>query len=280
MKKTLTILLSSFSVMAVAVDLPLICPKEVAPVNIQQALKWYRGSAEKTALYNQTYNVGASYIEAWVKKNNPKPNTWGVVLDIDETALDNSWYFKTCYDAIARDASKPKADLANKTVSGSDFGRYVSAPKKSVALAGAVEFTHLVHKLGGYVTFVSNRNGMYSDDGGTLMETSIDNLRQQNLYFDQVLLANGREATSPSDKNRRFEALENGNYNKKQMVISNTLPQHKIIAYFGDNIQDFPKLKQKSMDKLKDNDPIYKKFGNGYFIFPNPIYGSWENNPN
>lgn len=240
-----------------------ICSPEAKQQNIQQAVKWYRNSAEKKALYNQTYAVATSYIQNWVTQNKPKTNSWGVVLDIDETTLDNSWYFREC------------GELASNE---SDFSHYVANPQKSTALPGVVAFTELVHKLGGYVSLISNRDGSFKDNSGAVLDTTIANLKQQHVYFDQVVLANLRYAKKPSDKNPRFQAINSGVYDTKQMVWSNQLPKHKVIAYFGDNIQDFPEFKQSTINSLDENDSKYKIFGNGYFIMPNPMYGSWEAN--
>lgn len=262
MKKIILSILIANSINAYAVENTICSPKDKQP-DIKQAVKWYRNSAEKTALYNQAYGLGADYVEKWVKKNKPQPKTWGVVLDIDETTLDNSWYFRQC------------EDLANDE---SDFSHYVANPQKSMALPGVKSFVSMVHQLGGYVTMVSNRDGSFSDDTGNVMNTTIDNLKQQGIYFDQVLLANRRDSKTPSDKNPRFNATINNSYDATQMVLSNKLPAHKVIAYFGDNIQDFPVFKQAKMDKLEPNDATYNIFGHGYFILPNPMYGSWEAN--
>lgn len=67
--------------------------------------------------------------------------------------------------------------------------------------------------------------------------------------------------------------MQTGEYNKN-IILTNKLPAHKVIAYFGDNIQDFPNLKQKNMQKADAK--AFKKFGSKYFIMPNPMYGSWQ----
>lgn len=229
--------------------------------DIKQAVKWYRDSAEQRALYNQAYAIGSLYVIKWVKQNHPKPKTWGVILDIDETTLDNSWYFYQCTALASKD---------------NDFSHYVANQMKSTALPGVVRFTHLVHDLGGYVSMVSNRDGSFKDDSGSVLTTTASNLKQQNVYFDQVVLANLRDSVSQYDKNPRFNSINSGKYDAKEMVWSNTLPKYKVIAYFGDNIQDFPKFKQPRMDMLDHNDKAYSVFSNGYFILPNPLYGSWE----
>lgn len=244
------------------ITMPYGCTDNVKDPGLSVGLKWYRNSAEKNALYHQAYNYGARYVKDWVSDNKPQPKTWGVILDIDETTLDNSWYFAKCQETLNGNENK--------------FEHYISNANKSVALPGVVDFTKLVHSLGGYVTMLSNRDGSFNDSSGSTLDRTIANLKDQNVYFDNVVLANGKQSKNPSDKNPRFNAVITGKYNLKEMVMSNELPAHAIIAYFGDNIQDFPKFKQKDLDKLDKNDSVYNKFGNGYFILPNPIYGSWD----
>ncbi len=232
---------------------------------ILQAVKWYRDSAEKKASYRQVYNIGSIYIKQWVAQHHPKAKTWGVVLDIDETTLDNSWYYYQCNDLAAKE---------------SDFEHYVTIPQKSQALPGVVAFTKLVHQLGGYVSLISNRDGSYVDKSGiTALQATINNLKQQHVTFDQVILANDKKSPHPADKNPRFNAVTHGCYDANEMVWSNKLPPHTVAAYFGDNIQDFPKFKQATVYALPDESQQYAKFGQGYFILPNPLYGSWQANP-
>lgn len=240
------------------------CVPAITKKGDTQPIKWYRNSAEKKALYNQAYSMGSQYVRLWVKSNNPKPNTWGVILDIDETALDNSWFIYACNGH----------DVSNEA----EFSHYIVNVKKSVALPGVVTFVNLVHELGGYVSFISNRDGTFKDNSGSVLESTLANLKAQNIYFDQVLLANNRDSKEPKNKNVRFAAVISGKYDATQMVWSSKLPAHKVIAYFGDNIQDFPKLKQATINNLDDNDEVFQAFGNGYFILPNPIYGSWMKN--
>lgn len=231
---------------------------------IGQAVKWYRDSAEKKASYRQIYNMGTAYIKEWVSDHHPKAKTWGVVLDIDETTLDNSWYFYECHKLAPNPAN---------------FSHYVTIAQKSTAVPGVVAFTQTVHRLGGYVSLISNRDGSYIDKSGmSVLQATIDNLKQQHVTFDQVILANNKQSSHPGDKNPRFNAVIHGCYDAHEMVWSNKLPPHQVIAFFGDNIQDFPNLKQTTMYALTDTAPAYNKFGQGYFILPNPLYGSWQAN--
>ena len=263
---TTVVLLLLFSSLAFANDQSVIvcAPHARANPTIEQAVKWYHNSAEKKASYRQIYAMGSAYVLHWVEQHHPKAKTWGVVLDIDETVLDNSWYYYHC-KCLAENAK--------------DFEHYVTLPKKSRALPGVITFTRLVHSLGGYVSLVSNRDGAYVDPSGmTSLQATLDNLKQEKITFDQLILANNKNAKHPADKNPRFNAILYGAYDAHEMVWSNKLPPHAVIAYFGDNIQDFPKFKQSAFYTLSNDSPQYTKFGQGYFIFPNPLYGSWQAN--
>ena len=118
--------------------------------------------------------------------------------------------------------------------------------------------------MGGYVSLVSNRNGHEKDPktGKNLLQATIANLNKLGICYDQVVLAN----SSDGNKNSRFEAVATGNY-PADMIVSKKLPAHRIIAFFGDNIQDFPEMFQKEMGKENPNSSSYGRFGASIFHF-------------
>lgn len=211
------------------------------------ALQWYITSAERRAIYHEVYYVACKYVEV-TAKDLPR-GTWGVILDIDETTVDNS-------------PSALNDMQANVSFSAANWKKW-KEKEEAVALPGVKTLVALVHKMGGYVNFVSN--------GDLSLQSAYEgDLLKQGIYFDQVLLATAE--TSASDKNTRFVAIQKGEKPSK-------LPAQNIIAWFGDNIQDFPGLQQKDVDKWDVyDDALWRKFGNGWFILPNPIYGSWVGN--
>ncbi len=242
-------------------DISLKCASTKENQKLNYAVKWYTNSAEKVASYRQTFLIANDYVNKQVKNNKYKQKTWGVVLDIDETVLDNTWYNTYC---------------GNSITSEEEFSKYVVAPKKSTQLPGAKQFTCNVQKLGGYVSLISNRHASTKDK--KVLDETIENLKSEGICFDQVILDNDENNTKLNDKNPRFEAVNSGVYDENLMVWSNKLPKHTVIAFVGDNIQDFPKLKQENIVKLDHDDELFTKFGNGYFILPNPTYGSWLKN--
>ena len=85
------------------------------------------------------------------------------------------------------------------------------------------------------------------------------------LAYDTMLC---KPDGGPSDKNPRFEAVARG-------TTPDGLPPLEVVAFVGDNIQDFPKLNQSLRNEA---DSAFSAFGARYFVLPNPMYGSWERN--
>lgn len=208
-------------------------------------IKWSRASAEHRALFIQTYRLAERQLDHAVSvlASGGGSTPWAVIMDADETVLDN-WQYQ--YERALLDSGFTSA-------SWNAWVRRMAAP----ALPGAVEFTQQVHRLGGRVAIVTNR------DEATCPETR-ENLRTVSIVADVVLCQTG-----PGDKNPRFEAVEKG-------TASAALPPLKVLMYVGDNIQDFPRLKQ---DVRLAPDSALASFGTSFILLPNPMYGSWERNP-
>jgi 5'-nucleotidase (lipoprotein e(P4) family) len=170
--------------------------------------------------------------------------TWAVILDADETVLDNSIY--------QQERAQIGAAFTNE--SWNAWVRRVAA----TALPGAIAFTRRVHDLGGRVAIVTNR-------AEEVCAETRDNLRRVDIQADIVLCA----PPGQSDKNIRFRAVQSGS-------ASSATGPLQVLMYVGDNIQDFPNLTQ---DLRLAGDSAFSEFGRSYFLLPNPMYGSWERNP-
>src|SRR5262245_55604156 len=70
-------------------------PGDSAPADagppMAKEIHWVRNSAEYRAITRQTYALAAQAVES---KKKAYGGPWGVVLDVDETVLDNSQYQK------------------------------------------------------------------------------------------------------------------------------------------------------------------------------------------
>jgi len=207
------------------------------------ALHWVRDSAEYRAILHQTFRAATARIGELAQGH--QPFTWAVAIDGDDTILDNSTYWKEREaQGLGFDRSSWYAWVARK-----------AAP----ALPGSVEFLEAVRGLGGKIVVVTNRDAV-------LCLATEDNLTAQRVPFDAVLC---RPANGPSDKEPRWRAVEQGSAAKY-------LPPLDILLWVGDSIGDFPGATQ----DLRDASPAYfERFGDRWFMLPNPVYGSWKRNP-
>lgn len=214
--------------------------------DLPKEVRWARDAAEHDALFLQVYREAAGQVgRAAVGLT---PGSWAVILDADETVLDNSDLYRA--RAIGGRVQPPYDAEAFRA-----WAREARAP----ALPGAAAFIAHVKTLGGRVVVVTNREEAVCD-------ATRENLRRLALAVDAVIC---KRPTDPDDKTPRYEAVANG-------TTDAGLPPLGVVAWIGDNIQDFPRLTQ---DVRTKGEAGLADFGIRFFLLPNPMYGSWETNP-
>ena len=215
----------------------------MAPATLPpESIRWTRDSAEHRALLLQVYRAATAHVEREAAAR--APGTWAVVLDADETVLDNS-----LYQLERARAGKPF---------DAESWRAWCARREAVPLPGAQAFLARVRALGGKVAIVTNRTASECPDTEAVF-------RAHGLVYDAMLC---KPDGGPSDKGPRFEAVARG-------TTPVGLPPLEVVAFLGDNIQDFPGLSQALR---KEADEAFAAFGARFFVLPNPMYGSWEKN--
>lgn len=210
--------------------------QRVAP----SAVRWTSASAEHRALFLEVYRWATLRAEQEAAKRTP--GTWAVVLDADETTIDNSAY----------QLERARLGLAYDRASW----RAWTARREAVPLPGAGAFLARVRALGGRIAIVTNRSAEECPDTEAVF-------RAHSLAYDVMLCM---PATGDTDKNLRYEALARG-------TAAAGLPPLEIVAFVGDNVRDFPGQDQSLRAR---GDDAFAPFGERFFVLPNPIYGSWE----
>jgi 5'-nucleotidase (lipoprotein e(P4) family) len=209
---------------------------------LPESIRWVRAAAEHRGLFLQTFAAAQTRIRELA--NGRSPGTWAVILDADETILDNSTY-------------QMRRAAAGLTFTAESWDAWVQE-EKATALPGASDFLQAVRGLGGRIAIVTNRDDAVCDATRRNMEALL-------LAADMVLCRVNRV----SDKNPRFEAVQRG-------TAMPGIGPLDVVAWLGDNIEDFPGLKQDIRDRPAD---AFAAFGRTYFLLPNPMYGSWERLP-
>lgn len=217
----------------------------------ESSLHWSRTAAEHRAIFEQTFRLAAARLEQLAEGR--EPGTWGVSSDADETLIDNSQY-------------DLESSRAGGGFSWETWDAWVNR-KAAPALPGAAEFARKVKDMGGVFAVVTNRSH------GTCAATA-ENLRNVGIVYDVVLC---KEPDS-SQKEPRWDALAQGttaSWLEAQFSGDRGLPPIEVLMWLGDNVGDFPDLEQ----DMRRREGALSEFGDRYFALPNPMYGSWEENP-
>ena len=217
-------------------------PAPAAEGRLPEAVRWASNSAEHRALFIEVYRAATAHVER--EAGGRAPGSWAVILDADETTIDNSAY-------------QIERARAGRSFEAESW-RAWCARREAVPLPGASAFLARVRALGGRIAIVTNRNVSECPDTEAVFHA-------HDLAYDVMLC---KPDGSPSDKNPRFEAVARG-------TTPAGLPPLDVVAFVGDNIQDFPGLSQEIRGQ---GDEALAPFGVRYFLLPNPMYGSWEKN--
>ncbi len=168
-----------------------------------------------------------------------------VVLDVDETVLDNSAY---------------QARLVRQNESyASDSWKAWCREAQAEAVPGALAFTQAMADRGVQVIYLTNRDG-------DVEAATRENLRalgfpiEENRVEDAVLTQGEREGWEPKTTRRAWVA-----------------DRFRILLVVGDNFGDFAAEVETSVGERKRRADAYEKFwGTRWIVLPNAQYGSWE----
>jgi len=214
-------------------------PPKPAADTLPDSLKWVQRSAEYYAAVIQTYRAATAAVE---RHSAVSGRPWAVVVDADDTVISNLQY-------------QIERSRLNASFSPESWAAWVRR-REAVPLPGAAQFLSRVHAIGGRIAIVTNRLQSECDDTIALFHA-------RGLQFDAMLC---RADGGSSDKNPRFAAVAAGKSEAGGAPL-------EIVAFVGDNIQDFPSLTQATRQQ---GEAAFSDFGVRYFMLPNPMYGSWQ----
>lgn len=216
---------------------------------------WIQTSAEYRATCRQTFRAATdalpqriatpTHSAALEQTGDCAHKRPAVILDIDETVLDNSPYNAR----LLRDRG---------TYDQESWAVWVR-DRRAEPLAGAREFIDACKKHGVTVFCVTNRDASLEAEtranldqhGIRLDDPTIDQLRMRNEYDD-----------SGSEKTLRRSAIA---------------ADFRIVMLVGDDLGDFvPHARQATLEeRAAHTERFADRWGHSWFVLPNPIYGSW-----
>jgi len=167
-----------------------------------------------------------------------------VILDVDETVLDNSEYEAWLIKAKSHYSSKTWLPYINDAISN--------------PIPGSKEFINYAKSKGVEIFYLSNRKA--PGEEGTRK-----NLKKFgypiNEKFDTVLLRGEREEWGSAKGTRRAHVAKD----------------FRVVMLLGDNMGDFVDARKAN---LAEREEILEKYKNNWsskwIMIANPMYGSWE----
>jgi 5'-nucleotidase (lipoprotein e(P4) family) len=222
------------------------------------ATLWYQRSQESRANISSQFELAKLRLDQAIKdrhwtaapeeqKTNFKRKPPAVILDIDETVLDNTPFVGWL---IEQDA------YYNKDV-WPDWERWIMAAKAK-ALAGALDFVNYARSKKVKLFYISNR--VNSQEAATRK-----NLKAEGFIIDEqedtILLKHERQEWSSKKGVRRQVVAE----------------KYRILLLLGNDLEDFV---DSARSDLQERDRLFEKYrsfwGRQWIVLPCPVYGSWD----
>ena len=223
------------------------------------AVLWMQGSAEYQAASQTVYRAAADKLDAALKEKNwdalvsaeranaPLGLKPAVIMDVDETVLDNS-----PYQARLVQGGKEFNDLT--------WDAWV-AEKKAKAVPGVVDFAKAASAKGVTILYLSNR-------AEHLQAATLANLRSVGLPVadDSVFLGLGTFVEG---------CEQNGSEKNCRRQLAGR--KYRVLMQFGDQLGDFVQVVANTPEGRAELQDEYSDwFGERWWMLPNPTYGSWE----
>jgi 5'-nucleotidase (lipoprotein e(P4) family) len=204
-------------------------------------------SAEYRALAYQAFNLARWQLDADLDKKNLKSlpkaerkRPRAIVVDIDETVLDNS-------PANALGAKN------NTPFNVKDWYAW-GEMRKAKAVPGALDFLNYAVSKGVKIFYVSNRDEVQK-------QATIANLISagfKDVAVDNVQLRDKESTKEP----RRLGVAA----------------RYRIVMLMGDNLDDFSGVFERKsvIERFTEADKARELWGKKFIVLPNAMYGTWE----
>ena len=212
--------------------------KKVINEHMVLATLFHQTAAEYRALCYQAFNIGRFMLDVDLADKSVDKRRI-IVLDIDETVIDNSPF--------------QAKSILNSTSYPSYWKEWCNLAQAE-PLAGAIEFLNYARANGVSIFYVTNRKEEFK-------EVTIQNLKDKGFPH----------ADAEHVVMRTAEASKEG---RRQELLT----KYHISLLFGDNLNDFAEdFEGKDINSRSAAvDQSSKQFGTRYIVLPNAMYGDWE----
>lgn len=205
------------------------------------AVLWQQSGSEVRALQYQAFFLARLMLDRDLRQHMRLRKRRAVVVDVDETVLDNSRYQASLIVEQKGFSSAGWTDWCNRA--------------QATPIPGAVDFLRYAARHGVRVFYVTNRRE--GEKQGT-----ITNLKQAGFpdVGDETVIVR-TDASSKEPRRRRISL------------------RYRIVLLCGDNLADFSNAFEgkTAEERAAAVQTARDKFGTQFIVLPNVMYGDWEN---
>lgn len=238
------------------------------------AVTWLQTSTEYAALTTGVFTAAAAALEtmapgeeATAEEAQARPPA--IVMDIDETVLDNARY----QVQLVREGTSYESE---------SWDRWI-ALRGAEAVPGVVEFIRTGQSLGFHVAFITNRSCRTRPDTTEACPQHADTLANlESVGIDTSATTLMLRGDRPDDRCRALlteaEQAEGRWSSDKTSRRACVALDHDIVMLFGDQLGDFTEVEDdapasSNRARAAEYDAYW---GTTWFMLPNPTYGGWQ----
>jgi 5'-nucleotidase (lipoprotein e(P4) family) len=239
----LTLLAAIYFSVGIGRPLPVSAQEKANNEYQEGAILWTQASGERNALAYQAFALARVMLDRDLRIHRANRPRRAVIVDIDETVVDNSRYQVMLLKTQQNYNSQNWTEWVNRA--------------EATAIPGAVDFLRYTASHGVRIFYITGRKTIEKP-------ATIVNLKKLGFpdISDQTVLVQTNQSSSKEDR--------------RQLVRK----QYRIVLLMGDNLNDFADWFENSKmvaDRLASVEQNKAQFGKRFIVLPNPMYGDWEN---
>ena len=233
------------------------------------AVIWVQSSTEYAAATRGIYAAATAGLTEFANSSPGRERPMAVVLDVDETVLDNSPY-------------QGQLILDDQTYESGTWDAWIEL-KSATEVPGVVGFIQTAQSLGVHVAFITNRACRPRSNTNEVCpqkNDTLENLRAIGIETGSTTLyLRGDRPTPQCEAYLTGGEQDNGEWSSdKTSRRACVARDYDIVMLFGDQLGDFTAEPDESSNEsgrsaAREHGELW---GKSWWMLPNPTYGGWR----
>jgi acid phosphatase len=232
------------------------------------AVVWLQSSVEYAATTSGIYASATRALVELAESSSRPVDQLAIVLDIDETVLDNSAY-------------QEQLIFEDEAYNRESWDLWL-ARRAATDVPGVVEFLQTAQSLGFHIAFITNRPCRTRTGVADPCPQKKDTrLNLEDIGIETTSTTLYLEGEQPPKvcrayltKAERKEGKWSSDKTSRRQCVSR---DREIVMLFGDQLGDFVEEHGSESDRAgRETAQDFDQWGKSWFMLPNPTYGGWR----